>query len=88
MMKLIQIRGFDGAIAYASKKCTICGFEGWSDVCENERIFGKCEPQKDHRRKQRRKYRKTPRSQVNLKGQNLRDLFWRAGEFSPKKDKT
>ena len=86
MMKLIETRGLDGSIAYAIKKCSICGFEGWSDICENERLFGRCNPIKTQRRGLRVKYRKTPEGQVALGGQNLRVLFWGPGWPPKKKD--
>lgn len=76
MMKLVEIKGLDDKLVEAYKICDSCGFIGWCDICENERIFGKCEPRKDHRRTHKGKYRKTPRSQSMLDGRNLRDVFW------------
>lgn len=79
VMKLVETIGLDGSVAETYKVCSICGFVSWSDICETERIFGKCEPRQDHRRVRKGKYRRTPRSQTDLYGRNLREAFWGSG---------
>ena len=81
-MRLVEMRGLDGIIVETYMVCESCGFIGWGDKCPNEQLFSKCNPRQDPRHG-RKKYRKTPASQVTLRGANLRELFWGKGRSSP-----
>ena len=75
-LETIIIRGLDGTIIEAYKRCKVCGADQfWGDRCVYVEFTGR------HRGIQepahsRKKYRKTPRSQVDLFGNNLREMFW------------
>lgn len=80
MVREVVNYGLDGSVVEIYHVCLNCGFIGWmpDGVCPHVEYFGKCEPRdpEDLRKPRDHKYRKTHPGQVNLRGQNLRKVFW------------
>ncbi len=77
MIETVINRDLEGRIVEMFKRCSTCGVVFWDGKCPNVEIFGECSPSPEPpRMRNKGKYRKTPSTQVTLRGNNLRDLFW------------